>query len=183
MIREYARLYAAKNGIGALHQHFRDFPGLRPDDKRTRCLLKIAVIGLVQDQLGQGDEAAKAKADALMKELFQEIKSEFEPKDLPVDVLVRTGDFLRSKTSAPRQALPYYEEVLGRGDTTLRFAALLGKASVLAEGSKEEREGAVKDLEAVFAGSPEGSVKEDALYWLVMTKMKAGAPGPPFRYL
>ena len=174
LIREYARLYAAKNGIGALHQHFRDFPGLRPDDKRTRCLLKIAVIGLVQDQLGQGDEAAKAKADTLMKELFQEIKSEFEPKDLPVDVLVRTGDFLRSKTSAPRQALPYYEEVLGRGDTTLRFAALLGKASVLAEGSKEEREGAIKDLEAVFAGSPEGSVKEDALYWLVMTKMKAG---------
>lgn len=173
-IREYARLYAEKNGVEALGQHFREFPEIHPDDKVTRALLRIAIIGVVEEQLGQGDDATKAKADALMKTLFQQLKSEFEPKDLPAGILVRTGDFLRSKTSAPRQALPYYDEALARGDSAVRFPSLLGKAAVLAEGSKEEREAAIKDLETIFADSPNVAEKEEALYWLVMTKMKAG---------
>ncbi|QJE96729.1 tetratricopeptide repeat protein [Luteolibacter luteus] len=173
-IREYARIFASKQGAEALNQHFRDFQGIRPDDKVTRSLLRIAVITVVESQLGQGDDAEKAKADALMKSLFQELKSEFGPKDLPAGILVRMGDFLRLKTSAPRQALPYYEEVLARADVAVRFPALLGKATVLAEGSKEEREAAIKDLESIFADSPDALDKEEALYWLVMTKMKAG---------
>lgn len=173
-IREYTRLYAAKHGIEALNQHVREFQGIRPDDKVTRSLLRIAVISMVEAQLGQGDDAAKAKSDALMKTLFQELKSEFGPKDLPAGILVRMGDFLRLKTSAPRQALPYYDEALSRGDAAVRFPALLGKASVLAEGSTEEREAAIKDLESIFADSPNALDKEEALYWLVMTKMKAG---------
>lgn len=173
-IREYARIFAGKQGIEALNQHFREFPGIRPEDKVTRSLLRIAVISIAEAQLGQGDDAAKAKTDALMKTLFQELKSEFGPKDLPSGILVRTGDFLRLKTSAPRQALPYYDEVLARGDAAARFPALLGKATVLAEGGKEERELAIKDLESIFADSPDALDKEEALYWLVMTKMKAG---------
>ena len=173
-IREYTRIYAAKHGIDALNQHVREFPGIRPDDKVTRSLLRIAVISVVEARLGQGDEASKAKADALMKTLFQELKSEFGPKDLPAGILVRMGDFLRLKTSAPRQALPYYDEALARGDAAVRFPALLGKATVLAEGSKEEREAAIKELESIHADSPDALGKEEALYWLVMTKMKAG---------
>ena len=173
-IREYARIYAAKHGIEALNQHFREFQGIRPEDKATRPLLRIAVISTLEARLGQGDDDAKAKADALMKTLFQELKSEFAPKDLPSGILVRMGDFLRQKTSAPRQALPYYEEVLARGDAAVRFPALLGKATVLAEGNQEEREAAIRDLESIFAESPDRPDKEEALYWLVMTRMKGG---------
>lgn len=173
-IREYARIYAAKHGLEALDKHFRDFPGIPAEDKRTRCLLLAAVAGVAEESLGRGDRAAEAKADALLRSLYQDLKSGFAPEDLPSGMLLRTGDFLRTKTSAPRQALPYYEEALRRGEEGLRFAALLGKATVLAEGGKEERESAIKDLETVFAESPAKEEKEDALYWLVMIKMKAG---------
>ena len=173
-IRSYARLYSAKQGAEALNQHFHEFPGLKPEDKATRSLMRIAVIEIAEEQLGAGDDAAKAKADSLMKTLFQELKSEFEPKDLPVATLIRTGDFLRSKTSAPRQALPYYEEALARKDAAARFPALLGRATVLAEGNKDERLAALKDLQIVFSESKDATEREDALFWLVMTKMKAG---------
>ena len=124
-----------------------------PEDKATRCLLKAAAAAEAEARLDAGDEAARAKADALLKALFQEIKSEFTPAELLAPLLLRTGDFLRSKTSAPRQALPYYEEALRRGEPGSHFAALLGRATVLAEGSKDEQGGALQDLEKVFAES------------------------------
>jgi len=173
-VRTYAGLYGTAHGMEELKKHFGEFPGIRPEDKANRALFRIVAIEAVEEQLGSGDEAAKAKADALMKVLFQELKNDFAPKDLPAGILVRTGDFLRSKTSAPRQALPYYEEALSRKEAAGRFPALLGRAAVLAEGSKEERAAAIVDLQEVFAGSPDARVREDALYWLVMSRMKAG---------
>ncbi len=174
LARPYARLYAKAKGLDALKRHFAEFPGLKPEDKQARATLRILVIETVEDELDSTDPAAKAKADALMRTLFQELKADFEAKDLPPGILVRTGDFLRTRTSAPRQALPYYEEALARKDTPTRFPALLGRAAVLAEGSKDERAAAIKDLEEVFAGSKETREREDALFWLVMTRMKAG---------
>lgn len=174
LARPYARLYAKAKGLEELKRHFAEFPGVKPEDKQARSALRIMVIEIVEDELDATDPAAKAKADALMRTLFQELKADFEAKDLPPGILVRTGDFLRTRTSAPRQALPYYEEALARKDEATRFPALLGRAAVLAEGSKEERAAAIKDLEEVFAGSKETREREDALFWLVMTRMKAG---------
>lgn len=173
LARPYAKLYAKSNGLDELKRHFAEFPGVKPEDKQARAALRILVIETVEDDLDASDHAAKAKADALMRTLFQELKADFEAKDLPPGILVRTGDFLRTRTSAPRQALPYYEEALARKDEATRFPALLGRAAVLAEGSKEERAAAIKDLEEVFAGSKEPREREDALFWLVMTRMKA----------
>ena len=173
-IRIYARLCAKEQGTEKLREDFAVFPGLKPEDKAARAVFRITVIEAVEAQLGTADEAAKARADAQLKSLFQELKSEFEPKDLPTGILLRTADFLRTRTSAPRQALPYYEELLAREDASLRFAGLLGRASVMAEGSKEELAGAIKDLEEVVAGTKDAREREDSLFWLVMTRMKDG---------
>ena len=172
--RVYARLYAKAHGLEELKRHFAEFPGLKPEDKQARATLRISAIEAVEEQLDSPDEAAKAKADGLIKALFQELKAEFEPKDLPPGILVRTGDFLRTRTSAPRQALPYYEEALAKKDAAVRLPALLGRASVLAEGSEEERATAIQDLQEVFDGAKDVREKEEALYWLVMARMKAG---------
>lgn len=168
-IRVYARLYAKEHGTGKLRQDFAELTGLKPEDKAARALLRIAVIEQVEARLDADDQA-----DAQLRSLYQELKSEFEPKDLPTPILLRTGDFLRTRTSAPRQALPYYAEVLGRKDEALRFPALLGRAAILAEGSKEERAGAIQDLQEIISGTQEAREQEDALYWLIMTRMKDG---------
>jgi tetratricopeptide (TPR) repeat protein len=186
-IRAYARLCAKEHGTEKLRQDFAGLPGLKPEDKAARALLRIAVIEQVEARLDAGDQAVKEQADVQLRSLYQELKSEFEPKDLPTPVLLRTGDFLRTRTSAPRQALPYYAEVLGRKDEALRFPALLGRAAILAEGSKEERAGAIQDLQEVAAGTKEAREREDALYWLIMTRMKdddfAAAAESAGRYL
>lgn len=173
-IHLYARLCAKEHGVDKLRQDFAAMPGLKPEDKVARAVLRIAVIEQVESSLNAGDETAKQQADAQLKALYQELKSEFEAKDLPTPILVRTGDFLRTRTSAPRQALPYYAEVLERKDEAPRFPALLGRASILAEGSKEERTAAIQDLQEVVAGTKDAREKEDALYWLIMTRMKDG---------
>jgi tetratricopeptide (TPR) repeat protein len=173
-IRSYARLFATEHGTEKLGQDFAALPGLKPEDKASRALLRSAVIEQVEARLDSGDEAARQQADAQLKSLYQELKSEFEPKDLPAPILLRTGDFLRARTSAPRQALPYYAEVLARKDEVLRFPALLGRAAILAEGSKEERAAAVQDLQEVVAGTKDPLEREDGVYWLIMTRMKDG---------
>jgi tetratricopeptide (TPR) repeat protein len=170
LIRLYARLCAKEHGTEKLKQDFAALPGIKPEDKATRAVLKIALIGELEAKLP--DPGARQDAEAQLKSLYQELKSEFEAKDLPASVLLRTGDFLRLQTSAPRQALPYYAEALARNEQALRFPALLGRATILAEGSKEERAGAIKDLQEVVAGSKEVSEREDALYWLIMSRMK-----------
>ncbi|WP_035609634.1 tetratricopeptide repeat protein [Haloferula sp. BvORR071] len=172
--RAYAKLYARAHGLEELKRHLAEFPGLKPEDKPARAMLRIAVIEAVEEQLDSSDAAAKTKADTLIKALYQELKAEFETKDLPPAILVRTGDYLRTRTSAPRQALPYYEEALARKDAVVHFPALLGKAAVQAEGSKEERTSAIQGLQEVFAGSKDAGEREQALFWLVMTRMKHG---------
>jgi tetratricopeptide (TPR) repeat protein len=173
-IRVYARLCAKEHGTEKLRQDFLGLPGLKPEDKAARVSLRVAVIEQIELRLNSDDQAAKEQADAQLKSLYQELKSEFEPKDLPTPILLRTGDFLRTRTSAPRQALPYYAEVLARNVEALRFPALLGRAAILAEGSKEERAGAIQDLQEIAAGTQDARDREDALYWLIMTRMKDG---------
>ena len=171
-VRLYARLCAKEHGTEKLKHDLAALPGIKPDDKVARAGLKLVLIGELEAELTSANQAARQDAEAQLKSLYQELKSEFEPKDLPASLLLRTGDFLRLQTSAPRQALPYYAEALGRNDEALRFPALLGRATILAEGSKEERAGAIKDLQDVVAATKDPREKEDALYWLIMSRMK-----------
>jgi tetratricopeptide (TPR) repeat protein len=174
-INSYTDVYLEKHSVDELKEHYYNFPKIRSDNKAALALLRIAIIGVAESELKKAgeDKAKRDKAEALIGVLFRELKTDFDPKDLSNYILVRTGDFLREKTGAPRQALPYYDEAISRQDQSFRFAALFGRASVMAEGSKEEKTKAIEDLKRVFADSTEKPEKERALYGILQAQMSS----------
>jgi tetratricopeptide (TPR) repeat protein len=174
-INSYTDVYLEKHSVDELKEHYYNFPKIGGQNKAALALLRIAIIGVAEGELKKAgeDKAKKDKAEALISVLFKELKNDFDVKVLSNYILVRTGDFLREKTSAPRQALPYYDEALSRQDLSFRFAALFGRASVLAEGSKEEKSKAIEDLKRVLADSQDKGEKERALFGIVQANMSS----------
>jgi tetratricopeptide (TPR) repeat protein len=187
-INSYKEVYLEKHTPDELKEHFYAFPKIRASDKAARALLRIAIIG-VFEEVGKKskDEDQKRKAEAMITVLFRELKGDFDPKDLSNYILVRLGDYLRTRTSGPRQALPYYDEALGRTDQSYRFPALFGRADVYASGSGEELTKAETDLKRVFADSTDKNDRERALYRLIQVEMQksdfAGAEANARLYL
>ncbi|MCW1922362.1 tetratricopeptide repeat protein [Luteolibacter arcticus] len=166
-IDRYAAAYAAKHGLDELQQHFTAFPGFDPANKAAIARLKIALIGEAEKQT---DEPGAAR----VKALYQELKSGFAPADFTPSTLVRLGDYLRTKTSAPRQALPYYEEALARPDASLHVAARFGRAAVLASGSPEEKARAIEDFKGIANNATDEAVKDLARFRIAETQFAAG---------
>lgn len=135
LIQAYTDAYLRKQTAEQLREHFHDFPGIAPDDRIVRPRLRMAVIRVFETIAADGkDDARKAAATALVRTLYQELKTDFAAKDLSDFILVKIGDHLRLKTSTPREALPFYDEVIGRGDVvSRRFAALMGRADIYGE--------------------------------------------------
>lgn len=176
-INSYTEVYLKSHTPDQLKDHFYDFPGVGSGDKAAQALLRTAIIGVFEQKLkSAANQDEKIKAEAMIKVLFEELKNDFNPKDLTNYILVRTGDFLRERTSAPTQALPYYEEVLGRSDMSYRFAALFGKAAVLSRGSDSEKEKAIESLRRVYQDSQDKDEKEKALYQIVETEAARNNP-------
>lgn len=164
-----------------LKELYYNFPGIDLANKRTLALLRIAIIGVFEDEI---KKAEKEKNDDLViryqadiQALFRDLKSEFQPKDLTNFVLIRVGDYLREKTSAPKQALPYYEELLSRKDKTgLEFKAMLGKADVLGRSdSLADNKNAVTQLEEVVQRAIEDrKTMSNAMFRMVEISAKMG---------
>jgi len=175
-INSYTEFYLKKHSPEELKEHYYNFPKVRASDKAALALLRIAVIGVFEDVLKKAETpAAKTAANSQIKALFQELRRDFDPKDLTNYILVKLGDYLRTKTSSPRAALPYYNEALGRENVTnYKFQALFGRADVLAGGTKEEMGEALTDLKRVFEDSGEKKPREKALYRIIEIEMKKG---------
>ena len=175
-INSYTEAYLEKHTPEELKDHYNNFPKIRAADKAARALLRIAVIGVFEEvNKKTEDPAEKTKAEAMIKVLFQDLRTDFDPKDLTSYILLRLGDYLRTKTSAPRQALAYYDEALNRPDQSYLFPALFGRADVYAEGSREEMNKAEADLKRVFDDSQDRLDRERALYRIIQVNMKKEA--------
>ncbi len=162
------------NTPAKLKEKYYNFPGINFDDKRTLALLRIALIGVFEEQLQtavknkEDDLAVRYEAD--IKVLFNDLKSQFQPKELTNFVLIRVGDYLREKTSAPKQSLPYYEELLTRSNKgSMEFKALLGIADVMGGSDAEsDNRKALTSLERVHsAAKDDPASQEKALYRMV----------------
>lgn len=169
LINSYTEAYLEKHTPEELKEHYYNFPGIRSADRAARALLRVAIIGVFENVLKKTeDEARKRSAEAMIKVLFQELKSDFAVKDLTNFILVKVGDYLRTSTSTPREALPYYEEVLGRQDQSYRFNALLGHGDVYGKSQNPaDIDKAIADFERVYADSQEKGQREFALYRIV----------------
>ena len=162
------------NTPAMLKEKYYNFPGIDLSDKRTLALLRIALIGVFEEQLEtarkeeEGDLVLRYEAD--IKVLFNDLKSQFQPKELTNFVLIRVGDYLREKTSAPKQSLPYYNELLARKDKTgMEFKALLGIADVLGgSDAPSDNRKALTSLDRVHsAAKDDPESQEKALYRII----------------
>lgn len=176
-IGSYTEAYLMDHTEDELKNHYYNFKGVTITDQATRALLRIAVIRVFEDKLAQatkdGDTNTISSATAMIKVLFNELKTDFDAKDLSNYILVSVGDFLR-KTSSPRQAISYYKEALSRTDKSYLFPALFGLADVLGAGNKSEQAEAIKHLDRVYADSDKNEEKERALFRIVTISSAAG---------
>lgn len=169
------------NTPAKLKKLYYNFPGIDLANKRTLALLRIALIGVFEDSLKKAEKekkddlAIRYRAD--IKALFTDLKNEFQPKDLTNFVLIRVGDYLREKTSAPKQALPYYEELLTRKQKDgFEFKAMLGIADVKGRSdSVADNKAAVQMLDDVVKRAKDDpSTQGNALFRMVEISGKVG---------
>ncbi len=175
-INSYTEAYLEKHTPDELKEHYYNFPGIGSQDRAARALLRIAVIGVFEQVAAESEvQDKKRAADAMIQVLFQNLKTDFDLKDLSNYILVNLGDYLRANTSAPREAIPYYDEALSRQNQSYRFAALLGRADVYGSSSQEaDQNRAIEDLERVFADSQDKSEREFALFRIIEILMAKG---------
>lgn len=174
LIRSYTAAFLKTRRPDELSAHFEKFPGIDGAKPLVRGLLRIAVIRAYEDLANNPEEEVKARAS--IKELFQQFKTEFAIKDLPSELLLRVGDHLRSTTSTPREALPYYDEVIRRADPALQHASLLGRGEVRSRSNTgADLELALADFTRVLSHSQEPAERDFALFrriGLLMTQKK-----------
>lgn len=164
-----------------LKEHYYTFPNIDSKDVRTLAMLRIAVIGVYEDSLKlageEGDEALVSRNKARINVAFKELNSAFSVERLSDSILIRVGDYLRTKSSEPRLALPYYEERLNRSAAAGRDKAKFGIADVYGvAGSKDEMNKAIEMMRDVIKKSDDDKKKRDmATSRIVQIYAKQGA--------
>ena len=168
-IDTYTASFLERSSPEELREHYYNFPGIRSADRAARALLRIAIIGVFEEVAKSATEdAARTRAQTMIRVLFQELKSDFAPADLSSYILVKLGDYLRTNTSTPAEALTYYDAALNRDDPEYRFAALLGRADVNGRSTDAAQlDAALADFEKVYAESEEKAQREFALYRII----------------
>ena len=176
LINSYTEAYLEKHTPEELKDHYYEFPGIRSTDRAARALLRVAVIGVFEGVVKKSDDAdRKRSAEAMIKVLFQQLKSDFALQDLTNFILVKVGDYLRINTATPREALPYYDEALSRQDQSYRFAALLGRADVYGRSSSPaDIDKGIEDFTRVYGDSQDKTEREFSLYRIIELHMAKG---------
>ena len=177
-INSYTVVYRENHTPEELKEHYYNFPDIRTTDRAARALLRIAIIGVFEEvakDKEQENEPKARAARAMIQVLFQNLKADFELKELSNYILVELGDYLRTKTGTPRTALPYYDEALSRQDQSYRFAALIGRADVYGQSqANADIAKALEDFELIFSDSQDKTEREFALYRITQILMAKG---------
>lgn len=178
-INSFTKFYLMSHTEEELKDLYYDFPDIRNEDRAAQALLRIALITVFENKSKQAekedDDGTAGKANAMITVLFRDLKSDFELKTLSNFILVSVGDYLRERTSSPKEAIPYYEEVLSRRDQSYRFPASFGLADVYAlSDSDADLEKAVTSLLDVSENSQDRKQQEKALYRAIEVLAKMG---------
>lgn len=181
-VNAYSDAFLAKSGNTPekLKEIYYNFPGIDLSNQRVLALLRIALIGVyegeIQKAVAEKDENTQLRYESAIKVLFNDLKSEFKPEDLTNFVLLKVGDYLREKTSAPKQSVPYYEELLSRKDKFGEFKARLGIADVLgrSESVADNKKAITQLSEVIDRAKDDRATQEKALFRLVEIHAKIG---------
>ena len=91
------------------------------------------------------------KAESTVRTLFGKLKADFDVKTMTSNILIKIGDHLRTKTSTPREALSFYDEVIRRDDKGHLFDALIGRADILGGSpTPKDKEKAIADFKKIM---------------------------------
>lgn len=163
-----------------LKDHYYSFPRINSENVRARAMLRIAIIGVYEESLQKAEKEKNSTAlglnQARINQLFKELKNDFPVAKLSDFVLVRVGDYLRRKSTNPRNALPYYEERLKRASINGRVNAQFGIADVLGQSEDaSEQQKAIATLQEVIKASKDDKTQRDeALYRIIEIHAKRG---------
>jgi len=176
-INTYGKYYLASGKTPEqLRAHFEDFPRVDAGDKRAQALLRIAVIGVYEDLIKAAEKNEDAESidkvgllKAKIEAMFKDMDSKFEKAELSDFILVRLANFIADRTSDPRKAIPYFDEILDRNTNQFRTLAQFGKAGILAKSDDSaEQDVALKTLRDVMSTKDIGrDVKERATYSII----------------
>ncbi len=150
-----------------------NFPNIEASNEEARAILRMAVVGVYEKLIKENakDEDLVRKATAMIKVLFDELKRDFDPKKLTNFILVRVGDNIR-RSGSYQEALPFYDEAIGRPDQSFRFAALIGRGDVTSRSSDPAAiDKAVADFDRVLADSQKRDERETAAHLKVRALM------------
>lgn len=174
-IPHYTEAYMMAHSPEELRDHYRAFKGVSLDMKACRALLAVEVIRIFEKVAKKAEEGEpKMAAQATVKNLFADLKNQFDLKDLASSILINVGDYLRMNTSAPREALPFYTEVLERKDEKFRLEALSGRGAIYALSPlPSDLDKGLSDFKEVIQGTEDNGLKEEAIFSILeilMTK-------------
>lgn len=155
-----------KNGVSEvdaaekLRLVYYKFPDVDANDARTQAMLRVALIGAYeatyQHAVTAKDEGLMSKTKGRITATFKDLKANYPVASLSDFVLIKIGDYLRTKSAAPRQALPYYEELVVRKKGEYLLDAEFGVADVLGvAGSAEEVVKAIDLLTNIEGSNPD----------------------------
>lgn len=118
--------------------HFTNFPGVTANDPILSTMLRMALIGIYEEQikkLDKQDTARRAEVEAQIKVLFDDIQKSFKLSDLTPYTLARIANNMLQRSSDTTAAIPYYEEILKRGNAAEKYRqdAEFGLAQALGE--------------------------------------------------
>lgn len=172
-VSAYSAAYLETHDPEELRVHLESLPGIDAMDQATRALLRMAVISAFEKSAKDAkDEPSQRKIQAKVLALFQELKSSVTPKELPTPILLKLADHLRSSTSAPREALPYYEEAISRKEPTYQFPSLFGRADTYSRStSPGDLQKGIDDFASILRQSKSRAEREYALFRLIETRI------------
>lgn len=103
---------------------------------------------MIESQSLSLNGVAKTRSLLRIDKLFQSLVSDYKVADLSNYSLLCVGDHLREHSSNAKDALPYYQEVLGRSDEFGRFRVMQNIGEVLGfSGEQEDRDRGLAILE------------------------------------
>jgi tetratricopeptide (TPR) repeat protein len=167
VVNAYSVAHAKKYSPAKLEIDFNELCELQSklDQKKRNALLKIEVINVFEkNEKLIADPKTKEDLQVVIKNLYQKVREDFLIADLSSRALVKIGDFIRVETSAPREAISFYDEVITRGDADLKISAMFGRADVMAVTNIEkEITSALNDLTEIFQQSSDEIIREKSL--------------------
>ncbi len=178
-INSYTKYFLLSGkSVEELQKHYQDFPDIDRNDRRTKALLRIAVIGAYETALKEAKEVSNEadinRYSAAIEVSFQKLRKEFQPVELSNFILLRMGEYIRINTSNPEFAEAYYQQILKNEDRFGRKEAQFGLADIWGQSDDIAKVGkAVTILKEVYdKQTDDKGTCEQALYRLIEIAVK-----------